>query len=403
LSPDQQKTPANLPPPVLIEDDEGLARLVDELAELDEIAVDTEADSFYSYQEKVCLIQITGGGVDYLVDPLADLDLSPLGDVLADPDRLKVFHDGEYDVLLMKRDFGFSFAGLFDTRVAAAALGSESPGLASVLKRRFGVELDKSLQRSDWSARPLTAKQIAYARLDTHFLLPLAAEQREELEKRSRLMIVEGECSRLEGLEPPAREFQPNDFIRLKGARTLRPPEMQALRELFCMRDGLARDRDVPPFKVLGHPLLVAIARARPKNLRSLERVNGLSPRQLRKFGREILEALERAEELGPLKRVPPPPPRGDISLDEIESELHDRLKAWRKGHALREGIDSSLVLNRKVLLRIASERPHGRDELARIEGLLPWQEESFGEELVRLIESFEKDVRAGKVPSPRR
>lgn len=388
---------------MLIEDGPGLARLVDELADFDEIAVDTEADSFYSYQEKVCLIQITGGEVDYLVDPLADLDLGPLGEILGDPKRLKVFHDGEYDVLLMKRDFGFSFAGLFDTRVAAAALGAESPGLASVLKRRFGVELDKSLQRSDWSARPLTAKQIAYARLDTHFLLPLAEEQREELKKNNRLMIVEGECRRLEGLEPPTREFQPNDFLRLKGARSLRPPEMQALRELFCMRDRLARERDVPPFKVLGHPLLVSIARARPKSLRSLERLNGVSPRQLRKVGREILEALERADELGPLKRVPPTPSRRDISLDEIESELHDRLKAWRKGHALSQGIDSSLVLNRKVLLRIASERPRGREALARIEGLLRWQEESFGDELVQLIETFEKDVKAGKVPPPRR
>ena len=388
---------------MLIEDNHGLAKLVSELDQVDEIAVDTEADSFYSYQEKVCLIQVTGGGVDYLVDPLADLDLQPLGKILADPNKVKIFHDGEYDVLIMKRDYGFSFASLFDTRVAAAALGSESPGLASVLDKHFGVELDKSLQRSDWSARPLTPKQIAYARLDTHYLHRLAEEQREELENRGRLMIVEGECRRLEGLESPLREFQPNDFLRLKGARGLHPLEMQTLRELFCMRDRMARNRDVPPFKVLSHPVLVAIARARPKNLRALERCDGLSPRQVRKFGREVLDTIDAAEKLGPLRRIPTAPSRSDISLDEIESELHERLKAWRKGRALKEGIDSSLVLNRKVLMCLAHQRPRDRKGIAAIDGMLPWQDEAFGDELAKIVADFEKDVRAGRVPPPRR
>ena len=87
-----------------------------------EIAVDTEADSFYHYQERVCLVQISAGGRDWLVDPLRGLDIRPLGEVLADPERIKVFHDGEYDILILKRQFGFRFASLFDTRIAAAAL-----------------------------------------------------------------------------------------------------------------------------------------------------------------------------------------------------------------------------------------------------------------------------------------
>ena len=386
----------------MIQDAEGLGRLVREVEQVDEFAVDTEADSFYSYQEKVCLIQITAAGVDYLVDPLSGIDLTPLGEVLADPATTKVFHDGEYDVLILKRDYGFSFAGLFDTRVAAAALGSEAPGLASVLLRRFGVQLDKSLQRSDWSARPLTEKQIAYARLDTHYLMPLAEEQRVELKSRGRLMIVEGECRRLEGLEPPDREFQADDFIRLKGARSLRLLEMQVLRELFCMRDKFAQDRDVPPFKVLSHPLLVWLAELCPKNLRALEQGKGISPRQVRQFGHEIVEAVHRAQNLGPLRRVPSPAPRSDITLDEIESELHERLKVWRKRHAGSQGIDSSLVLNRKVLLRLARGRPKGREALVATEGLLSWQEEAFGDELLAIVAGFERDLAAGRIRTKR-
>src|SRR5262245_37651113 len=105
-----------LAPPTLVEDAAALRRLVDDLAVHDEIAVDTEADSFFSYREKVCLMQVTVADRDYLVDPLGGLDLSPLAGILADPKRTKVFHDGEYDVLILKRAWGFEFGGLFDTR-----------------------------------------------------------------------------------------------------------------------------------------------------------------------------------------------------------------------------------------------------------------------------------------------
>ncbi|MCP3915425.1 MAG: ribonuclease D, partial [bacterium] len=196
-----------LDPPILVEDEIELERLLEDLEKQDEIAVDTEADSFYSYREKVCLIQVTVEDRDYLVDPLAGLDLTPFGDVIADPSKTKVFHDAEYDVLIMKRVLGWSFAGLFDTRVAAAVIGMEAPGLASVLEDRFGVELDKSMQRSNWAKRPLEERQIQYARLDTHYLLPLMADLRRLLEERGRSMIVEAECRRLEQLEPAPITF----------------------------------------------------------------------------------------------------------------------------------------------------------------------------------------------------
>ena len=89
--------------------------------------------------------------------------MTPLGKVLADERKTKVFHDGEYDILILKRSFGFRFAGLFDTRVAAAALGASNPGLASVLGEYFGIQVDKSMQRSNWSARPLSEQQVRYA------------------------------------------------------------------------------------------------------------------------------------------------------------------------------------------------------------------------------------------------
>ena len=404
MSTPPRNKPDDLPPPELVADGEGLEDLLRALEGESHIAVDTEADSFYHYQEKVCLLQVTAGDRDWLIDPLADVDLEPLGEVLADPRREKIFHDGEYDVLILRREYGFRFRNLFDTRIAAAALGSESPGLASVLNHYFGLELDKSQQRSDWSRRPLSPQQVAYARLDTHYLIPLAERMRESLDERGRLMIVEGECARLEEMEPPDRGFHPDEFVRLKGARGLRPKSLRALRELYAWRDGQARERDVPPFKVLAHGALVAVARTLPRNLRELERVEGLSPRLAKRLGRDLLAVLDEARDMEPLARIPKPPPKaGEPRLDEIEGELHDRLKQWRKNRAEAEGMDSSLVMNRLALRHLAIGRPADRAALAATECVQDWQVERYGDELTALVAEFERDLAAGKVPPPTR
>ncbi len=375
------------------------------LRDAKEIGFDTEADSFYHYQEHVCLIQITAKDVDYVVDPLCDFDLGELGDILADPSKVKVFHDGEYDVLILKRDYDFRFAGIFDTRIAAAALGLESPGLASVVQEHFGVELDKSQQRSDWSKRPLTASQVAYARQDTRYLLPLMDKMRAALREVGRERVVDGECRRIEALVPAEKEFNPDEFVRLKGARTLDPNQTQALRELFIWRDGEAKARDVPPFKVLGNHLMLDIARARPRTLKRLERVERLSPKVVRRLGEDLVRAMTIAEEKGPMKQLPTLPSKdGTGKLDEAERELHDRLKEWRKKRARDEGIDSSLVLNRHTLVLLATERPTDLAALEAVDGILPWQIEDFGDELCGVIRAFAEDLADGRIElKPRR
>jgi len=381
-----------------------MGRLIEDLREQKEVAVDTEADSFYSYHEKVCLVQITVEERDYLVDPLAPgVDLAPLGEVLADPDTVKVFHDSEYDVLLMKRVYGFRFANLFDTRVAAATLGTQSPGLASVIEAQFGVQLDKSQQRSNWSKRPLTEQQIRYARLDTHYLLPLMRALRTQLEERGRMMVLESECRRLEALESVEPAFRPDDFVRVKGVRTLTPVERQALRELFALRDTLARESNAPPFRVMNNQVLLELARRRPRNEKRLGAVHGFSPRMVRRFGDQVLAALERARELGPLRKLPSLPKRdGTEGLAEVEVELFDRLKRWRKRASETQGIESSYLLNRHVMSRLAQVRPQDESALAGTEGLCPWQLEMFGEELLEIVADFERDVAAGAIPRER-
>lgn len=394
----------DLPAPERIGDSRGLAELVAHLRTQPAVAVDTEADSFFSYREKVCLVQVSTRERDWLIDPLAGLDLAPLGELLADPAVCKVFHDGEYDVLLLKRAHGLRFRNLFDTRVAAAALGSANPGLASVLREHFGLELDKSMQRSNWGQRPLDPKQVLYAQLDTHFLLPLMDAQRSALERAQRLEIVDAECGRLERLEPPDNGFDPDEWVRIKGARTLDPRQRRALRELFVTRDELARQADVPPFRTLPNPTLLEVARALPRTLAELARVPGLAPSQARRHGSALLEALERARSLDPLQRFPQLGARdGTAGLDEAAVELYERLKAWRRGAAADLGIDASLVLNRHVLVDLVRARPASLEDLAAIPELAAWQRDRFASDLLALVGRFERDLAAGRVELGRR
>jgi ribonuclease D len=394
----------DLPPPTLVQDARGFARLLERLDRVDEIAVDTEADSFFSYREKVCLIQITAAEEDYLVDPLAHFDITGLGRVLADARKVKVFHDGEYDILILKRDYRFEFKNLFDTRVAAATLGTQAPGLASVLNDHFGITLDKSMQRSDWSARPLSDKQVRYARLDTHFLLPLMREQRAHLAEKRRAMIVEGECLRLEALVPPTVKFDPDEYVRLKGARLLAPVERQVLRELFILRERLAEASNQPPFRVMNPDTLVDLAHARPRTLEALGKVNGFPPKQVRRIGDDVLAAVTRGLEMGPLKKFPILPSKdGTHELSEEQVELHERLKNWRKHVAAEWGIDSAYMLNRHVLMRIAKQNPSSPEAVARIEGMLPWHVEHFAKPIAEVVRRFDGDLASGTWQAKRR
>ena len=172
-------------PPRLVADPAALAELLDDVRSEPVIALDTESNSFHVYRERVCLLQISTRAADFVVDPLA-VDVTPLGAVLCDG-RETVLHGADYDVRCLKREYGWRFPRLFDTMAAARRLGRPGLGLSALVEQHFGARLSKSFQRSDWGRRPLTREQIAYAALDTHFLLPLHELLTRELAERGAL------------------------------------------------------------------------------------------------------------------------------------------------------------------------------------------------------------------------
>ncbi|MCB0256415.1 MAG: ribonuclease D, partial [Anaerolineae bacterium] len=213
------------------------------------IAVDTESNSLFAYYPRICLIQISFPGADYVIDPLV-VDVDPLDEIFADPACQKIFHAAENDILGLKRDFGFSFTNIFDTMMAARILGWQHAGLAAILENLYGVTLNKKMQRTNWGKRPLDAQQLSYAQLDTVFLLDLKEKQEVELRQRGRFEEAQESFDRLPDLEYQSKDFDPDGFWSVPGARDLSPKELAVLRELYIFRDQQASHEDRPPFKI---------------------------------------------------------------------------------------------------------------------------------------------------------
>jgi ribonuclease D len=281
-------------PPVLVAGPEGMSGLLAALRAERQLALDTESNSFHVYRERVCLIQLSSRTQDWVVDPLA-VDVRPLGEILCDG-RETVLHGADYDVRCLRREFGWRLPELFDTMVAAKRLGRAGLGLSALVEARFGVKLSKAHQRSDWGRRPLSAEQLAYAALDTHYLLVLADELKAELRTRGLADQAQAEFQRIAAVEFRERVFDEEGWRRLKGARELDAPGKIVLRELWLAREARAREVDRPPFKVLAEQTMIELARQRPATPEALGRLPGVSAQVLRRLGDAIAAALRAAE-----------------------------------------------------------------------------------------------------------
>jgi ribonuclease D len=282
------------PPPTLVADPQSLERLREALQSEPVVALDTESNSFHAYRERVCLVQVSTPASDWILDPLA-VDLSSLGEVLCDG-RETVLHGADYDVRCLRREWGWRLPRLFDTMVAARRLGHTALGLSAMVEAQFGVKLSKSFQRSDWGHRPLAPAQLAYAALDTHFLLPLRARLLAELSARQGLDQARQEFARIAAVEPRERVFDPEGYRKIRGAKELPPAQRRVLRALYLAREDGARSSDRPPFKVLGDETLLALARALPRTEAALREVRGVTASVLRRMGQAILAATASGE-----------------------------------------------------------------------------------------------------------
>jgi len=356
------------------------------------VAVDTEADSLYHYHDKTCLVQIASRRGVYLVDPLAAgglESLAALAPVFAAPQIRKIFHAADYDLFVLKRDFDFQFANIFDTMICAQLLGYPSIGLAALAERNLAIKLPKDEQRSDWSARPLRKTQLCYAAADVRHLIELSEQLERELRRKKRLDWAREEFEALTRREWPARRFDRSGYLRIKGARTLDPVSLSVLRELYLVRDRRARERDRPPFKVLGNHALLEIAQRKPRREAELAGIKGVTNLVVRRLGSEVLDAVKRSREKehGPIpKRLASNHQRR--RMDKISERRLTALKRWRDQRASELELDPGVLCPNATLEAIADRRRANADsgEVAGIAGVKGWFAREFGPEIAVVL-----------------
>jgi ribonuclease D len=367
----------------LIDSPAGFAQLLDELADAQLAAIDTEAASFHRYHDRVYLVQLSTPTLTVVIDPLAVGDLAPIGALLANPAVEKVFHDADYDLRLFDKEFGFHARNLFDTRIAAQFLNEPGIGLAALLEKYFGVHADKRFQRADWSARPLSPEMLEYAAGDTLNLCELSMLLRNKLTEIGRLAWVVEECTIAEQIRwtAPDRDEE-MAFLRIKGAKLLDRRALAILRELHAWRLQMASRWDRAEFRIAGNEVLLHLAQHPAATLDELGRVRGIGRDLLDRQGADILLAITRGQAVpeDQLPRIPRFPRR---AVDpEYEARL-EVLKLARNQLATELDLLPGVLCPNGTLEAIAQAAPDTLDALSQVIPVRRWQVTVIGEPLL--------------------
>lgn len=347
------------------------------------LAIDLEADSLYSYPEKVCLVQISTPSSNTILDPLSGGEgIQALGTVLANQAINKVFHGGDYDIRLFKKEYGFQVRNVVDTMIGAQLAGRARVGLAALLEEEFGVQVEKRYQRANWSTRPLAAELLRYAALDTAHSLQLWERIRQELIRLGRLAWAQEEFSLLEALAPPP-ERAPSCFD-IKGAGRLTPRQQAILQALLEVREETARAWNRPPFKVLSNQVLLNWAQSPPLNRGQVLKTPRAGKGILRRLAPRIVNAVHKARSL-PLEACPRRSLAPYFPLTDEQKLRLKRLKKVRREAAKRLGLSAGLLVTSETLEKLSRAAP--QKALGLLETVLKrWQFQVLGPALRRAL-----------------
>ena len=339
------------------------------------LAIDTEGDSLHHYFQKICLIQMTIDGKNYIIDPLSGIDLSEFLDVLAS--KPLILHGGEYDLRMMRSSFGFiPRKEIFDTMLAGVILGYEQLGLVALVKRFMNIELSKKGQKSDWSRRPLSDEQLEYAAEDTKYLAPLANCLARELHRLARTEWHKETCAnmvRLSMMDSP--EDKENQW-RIPGSSALTPRQMAYVRQIWYWRENEARNADIPSFKILDNRRIIDIAIwASSNNWNNFAGMPSLPRNCIGRRLSALRKALIKARNL-PKALLPGPrkQKRHEIKTGRVNKQALIMLREECTHVALKNNISPSVLAPRAALAALLRNKPGNIAEMMAAGPLMHWQ-----------------------------
>lgn len=365
----------------IVRTDEGLAALCEELRAAQRFALDTEFLGERTYVPRLCLVQVATSTFIALVDTVAVRNLAALWELIADPTVDKVLHAAREDLRLAY--YGgrrLMPANIFDTQIAAGFVGLPMYPLsyARLTEALMGVKLAKGETRSEWDRRPLTPEQVAYARDDVRYLLPIAERLESVLGRLGRLGWMREEMARFS----IADVYEPDPelaYLRLRGPRsgfTRRPTAL--LRSVAAWREREAADRDIPVRTLLRDEAVAEIALRSPRRLTDFSRLRAFPAGEEVSLGPDILRALDEARAL-PDDKLPDPLVGANDDETPRERAAGDVLYALGESLCLSRDISAELVLSKADALALA----RGRAETALLSG---WRNTALGEELRQII-----------------
>lgn len=378
---------------------QAVERFAAEIGHAPSIALDTEGASFHRFVDRVYLMQLSTRDATAIVDPLPTGDLAALRPLVESPDAEIVFHDADYDLRLLRQDYGWATRHIFDTRIAAQLLGYKAFGLAALLEQHFGIALDKKFQRADWSLRPLSEGMLQYASQDTMYLLALRDILHDELEAKGRMSWAREEFARLEQTQWSAEDPSQN-FLKLKGARDLNRRELAVLRELVPWRDGMAKELDRATFRVVSNDVLLEIARTQPTTRQALGVIKGMPRGVLEQRGDVVLACVARGMAV-PDSELPKFPKAPRWEKDPEFDDRAARVRAVRDEVATRLQLDPGVLCSREKLETIARRMPNSIEELYETPDLRRWQADLLCPGVLRALKSSAPVPAVAKASAP--
>ncbi|WP_296074622.1 ribonuclease D [uncultured Agrobacterium sp.] len=363
----------------MIETTAALADACKELAKSEFVTIDTEFLRETTFWPQLCLVQMASPTLEVLVDPMAKgIDLTPLFELMADPNVVKVFHAARQDIEIIYHLGGLIPHPIFDTQVAAMVCGfGDSISYDQLVQKTKNVQIDKSSRFTDWSRRPLSEKQLDYALADVTHLRDVYMALKSQLERDGRSSWLKEEMDILEARE--TYDMHPDDaWLRLKS-RLRKPTELAILKFVAAWREREARSRNVPRSRVLKDDAIFEIAQQQPKDAEALSRLRTVPKGWERSTsGTAIIETVNAALALP--KADMPQAPRHSHSPEGSGAAV-ELLKVLLKLSADKHGVAAKVIANSEDLDKIASE-----GEKAEVQALSGWRRELFGEPALKLI-----------------